>query len=513
MPRLLALEWDVKEARVAVARTRGKDVLVEQAFVVPLPQRDGAAASEAEIGAAIGTALSERGLSRMEALVAVGRASIELRFLTTPPAPEDELPDLVRFQALRQFTTLGDDWPLDFVPLAPNADGGHNVLAAAIAPDLINQLRQTTAAANITIGRLELRPFAAASLLKSQLDDGKCRMIVDLLQGEADLTVLLGAQVIFPRTVRLPTVADPEALARALLAEGRRTMIAAQNQLGGRKVDEVIIFGDGRHHSSLKQLLESELSLSVKLIDPFDSVEWADRLATRPEYPGTFAPLLGMLRATAGEMRPDLDFLHPRKKAAPPNRRRTYYLAGGAAAAVVLLGLAWIQMSLWGMDSDIKRLKKERDVQKKLAEKSRTPVENAEKLEQFAAGDVTWLDELALFSERFPRAEAAQVKDINWLMDAKAGGGRTTLKGLADKPGTITEIERSIRNADKKHTVQGTGAKEDPQAAPPRKWDFTEYVTVQRPEPGKNVREAAPAPAKDADAKSKATSKKSGGAP
>ena len=81
-------------------------------------------------------ALAEHGLSRIEALVAVGRASIELRFLSTPPAPEEELPDLVRFQAVRQFTTLGDDWPLDFVPLSPNADGGINVLAAAISPDL-----------------------------------------------------------------------------------------------------------------------------------------------------------------------------------------------------------------------------------------------------------------------------------------------------------------------------------------------------------------------------------------
>jgi Tfp pilus assembly PilM family ATPase len=277
--RLLALEWDLKEARVAVARTRGSGIVVEQAFAVPLPQKEGAAASEAEVGAAIGKVLSERGLSKMDALVAVGRASIELRFLTTPPAPEDELPELVRFQALRQFTTLGDEWPLDYVPLSPNADGGQNVLAAAISPDLIGQIRKTAAAASVEVEQLLLRPFAAASLLKGQFADGKCRMIVDLLQGEADMTVLLGPQVIFPRTVRLPTVTEPEALARVLLAEGRRTMIAAQNQLGGRKVEEVVIFGDGKHHSSLKELLEKELSLTVRLVDPFESVEWADRTA------------------------------------------------------------------------------------------------------------------------------------------------------------------------------------------------------------------------------------------
>lgn len=481
MPRLLALEWDQKEARVVVARVRTGELALEHAFVVPLQDREGAAVPEADVSATIGKALAERGLSRSEALVAVGRASIELRFLTTPPAPEDELPELVRFQALRQFTTLGDDWPLDFVPLSPNADGGSNVLAAAIAPELVVQIRQTCTAANVTVSRLVLRPFSAASLLKSQHGDGKCRMIVDLLRDEADLTVLIGPQVIFPRTVRLPAVTEPEALARVLLAEGRRTMIAAQNQLGGLKVEEVVIFGDGLHHSSLKQLLESELSLTVRLVDPFDSIAWADgSRGKKPEYPGTFAPLLGMLLDEAAEARPVIDFLHPRRKPEPPNRRRTYMIAGGAAAAIVLVGFLWMQMSLWSLDGKIQRLKTDRDNQKKLAERSQKPVENADKLERFAAADVAWLDELALVSQRLPPPEAVRID--NWNSRALKEGGATTLSGLADKPGTVIQIERSLRGSN--HTVFGTGAAEDTGASPPLRWRFKEDLTVRPVEEG-----------------------------
>src|SRR5437016_47093 len=322
MSRLIALEWDAKEARVAVGRTRGTTVAVEQAFVVPLPQREEGSTAEPEVGGILAKALAEQGISRCDALVAVGRANIELRFLSTPPVPEEELPEIVRFQALKQFTTLGDDWPLDFVPLSPNADGGMNVLAAAIAPDLVEQIRKSCSAAGITVSRLVLRPFAAASLLKDQLEDDQCRMIVDLLKDEADLTVLIGSQVIFPRTVRLPLVSEAEVLGRTLLAEGRRTMIAAQNQLGGRRVEEVIIFGDGQHHTALKQLLEKELSLPVQLIDPFERVEWADSRVKKPEFPGTFAPLLGMMLDEATAIAPVIDFLHPRKKKPPPDLRR-----------------------------------------------------------------------------------------------------------------------------------------------------------------------------------------------
>src|SRR4029078_2109697 len=111
-----------------------------------------------DVGGVLAKALAEHGLARSEAMVAVGRANIEVRFLATPPVPEDELREVVRFQAMRQFTTLGDDWPLDFVPLGPNADGGMNVLAAAIAPELLKQIQKDCTTVGITIGKLLLRP-------------------------------------------------------------------------------------------------------------------------------------------------------------------------------------------------------------------------------------------------------------------------------------------------------------------------------------------------------------------
>src|SRR4051794_24597364 len=161
MSRFVGLEWDAKEARVVIGRKRTSGVAVDHALVVPLPQREEGTTAEPDVGSVLARALADQGVARSEALVAVGRASIELRFLSTPPVPEDELPDVVRFQAMRQFTTLGDNWPLDFVPLGPNADGGMNVLAAAISPELLEQIRKDCSVAGITVSRLVLRPFAA----------------------------------------------------------------------------------------------------------------------------------------------------------------------------------------------------------------------------------------------------------------------------------------------------------------------------------------------------------------
>jgi Tfp pilus assembly PilM family ATPase len=507
MARLLALEWDAKEARAVIARTRGAAVAIEQAVTIPLPEREAGAAAghDAEVGRTLSKALAEYGISRSDTLVAVGRSSIELKFLSTPPAPPEELPDMVRFQAMRQFTSLGDDWPLDYVPLEPNADGGNNVLAAAISPELVEQIRQTTSAAGVHLQRLVLRPFAAASLLRGEAADGKCRMVVDLLKDEADLTVLIGPQVIFPRTVRLPPGAEPEILARVLLGEGRRTMIAAQNQLGGRRVEEVVIFGDGLHHSAVKQLLEKELSLPVTLIDPFDRIEWADPArAKRPEYPGTFAPLLGMLLDEAANQPHALDFLHPRKRPPKANRNRLYAIAGGAAAAVLLLGFGFIQWQLWSLDKQIRTLGQQRAQEEKAAKASIKPREDVAAIERFLKSDVTWLDELQNLSEQAPPAESLQVSVLNAQFEQKVGGGKITVEGVADKPETISQLEAAIRDESRK--IIPAGKELDNKLAGKLQWKFKEDVIIVPPEEAAAAQAAA---SRSAAGKSKGPVKKS----
>ena len=294
MPRYLALEWDAREARVAVARARGRDVVIEHAFTVDLLPRDaGQTFADVNVGEQIAAALAARNAGRCETLVAVGRASIELRRLSVPPAPPDELPDMVRFQALRQFTGIGEDWSLDFVPLDSGDPESFSVLAAAISPEMVEQIRATCRAGGLTPQRLVFRPFAAASLLRRR--DGTspqpCRLLVDLLADEADLTVVVDDQVVLVRTIRLPASDVAGAPSRALVGEIRRTLAAAHNQLRDRRVEKVILYGDGEEQAAQKSLIEQDLEQEVETFDPFSQMQLGDALrAHKPEHPGRFAP-------------------------------------------------------------------------------------------------------------------------------------------------------------------------------------------------------------------------------
>lgn len=489
MARLLALEWDAKEARVAVAQRRGKDVIVEQAFSVELAPRDpGQTFADTNVGERVASALAARRVSRAETLVAVGRASIELRLLTIPPAPAAELPEMVRFQALRQFSALGEDWPLDFVPLQHSEETGSKVLAATISPDLVTQIRQTCDAAGLTPRRLVLRPFAAASLLRRRDSDGRCRLMVDMLTDEADLTVLVDQNVAFLRTVRL-SVSGGEELNRALLAEIRRTMVAAQNQLGGRRVEQIVLFGDGKSHEGLLSQLEQNLSVDVEFFNPFSGLRLHSSLASADlDNPGRFAPLLGMLIDEAAGTPHAIDFLHPRRKPTPPNVRRRNIMIGAGVGALLLLlfGIVWVQVA--SLDRKIDDLTEQKTKLESTVKAANERLRDVGEIDQWARSDITWLEELHDLSVKFPPAEEAIITQLT-ILTQPTGDGRMLFDGAVRETSTIAQLEESLR--DPRHEVRGEGGQPE-QSLKGYNWQFKESVTVK---PADDARESVPAAA------------------
>ena len=86
---------------------------------------------------------SRAGLSAQSLWVVLPREDVVLRHLELPQAPDDELPDLVRFQASGRSTVPIDQLNLDFIPLPADARReGRDVLAATIPKTLTEQVRK-----------------------------------------------------------------------------------------------------------------------------------------------------------------------------------------------------------------------------------------------------------------------------------------------------------------------------------------------------------------------------------
>lgn len=471
MPRYVALEWDSSEARLAVARVRSGHVDLEHALTVPLSPGDTRTA--ADLGKKIHDALSEIGVNGGEALVAVGRANIELRFLNVPPVPPEELPDLVRFQASRQFSQPIEEGLLDFAPLASSGSPPTSVLAAAITPELLKTIRDVCQAARLTPKHLMLRPFAADSLVTHRLEAESCVLTVDRLAEEVDLTVVLGGQAVFPRSVRVGNYGTPEDQASTIVSEMRRTIAAAQNQIAGHPVQSVLIFGQEAESKALAEAIRRELSLSVEFVDPFASVNAAQVLGDgTTASAGRFAPLIGALVDESRGKRHEIDFLSPRRRPEPPNRKRFYIALGSAVAATLLILCGMVYWHLSSLESEIRALQSESQELDKTLKAAKPKVDQATLIDDYAAGQIQWLDELRELAIDLPAGDKVILDE---LIATTGANPKIVIRGGAKAQTDVPELEAKLR--DERHRVSGLGT-EQVEKNKPYVFSFTETVEI-----------------------------------
>ena len=271
MPHV-ALNWDSHSIRLAVAsggKTGVGRVRFDRAVTVMLsgsgqnheiPQE----LSTSKLADKLSAILERYGISRGDATVVLARSDVEMRELVLPTVPAEELPDLVRFQARNHFTSFQDDWLLDFVPIA-DTDKGCTVLAMAISGQQARKIRETVELAGLRLRHVVvLRPFAAAELLRSHQPETNCRVILEPLWRQADISIVRNDFVVLTRTVRVPDTYSDEQFDAWLPDEIKRTIAAASNQTAAETVSEIVVCGGESQHKKLRD------ELTVKFQIPGD---------------------------------------------------------------------------------------------------------------------------------------------------------------------------------------------------------------------------------------------------
>ena len=480
MARLLALEWDAREARLAAGHTAGREVIVEAAWSVDW--HDLSEPTDAvERSARLAASLTQRGLERGDWLVAVPRGRAELRVLQTPPVPDDELPDLVRFQALRQFSSLSEDGLLDFVKLDAGQRSQSRVLAATIPPAVLAEIQARADACHATPQRIALRPFASASLFHRHAADERNRILVELLVEEADVTVVIGGQTVLVRSVRLPA----QDRAASLGVQIRRTIAAAQNQFEDQAFEAMTLVGDAGQLDAMREGLSQQLNIEVDVFDPFDAVRLAPSLQSAlPNHRDRYAALLGMLRDEAEGRPPAMDFLNPRRRAHDANQQVRYATFGTLALACVVLVAAMIWMHLRSYDVRLAALRQQIQELDERIEGVRQLQANVQQVDRFVEGDINWLDELYLISDRLPPPDDALVGSASFNT-IPSGGGQILLEGFVRDRSLIRDMEIALR--DEQRQVRGSGAQQDDRRSQ-HPWQFKETITVLPPDLDELVR-------------------------
>ncbi|MFO7904104.1 MAG: hypothetical protein R6U98_15680, partial [Pirellulaceae bacterium] len=282
--------------------------------------------------------LQQLGLRRVELVVAVGRGSVDVVPLHTPPASDAELPTLVSNQVMRDAGEIAESGVVDFTAVPAIGDEPRTGFAFCVEAGEMQRVMAEAAKASLKPAEIVYRPLASITLLRRVVPQSRRTMIlVTRHNREADISIVRGGSIVYTRTARLGETPNIGDIASQLAMEVRRSLAAA-SLTPDEEEQHLYMFGALEETEQLVQELAEELSLPASLLDPL-RVERVE--GSTPDAVGRLAPLLGMVYDHYGHTHA-VDFLHPKKPAAPPNPWRRF---GGYAAAVIVLlavgGYTW----------------------------------------------------------------------------------------------------------------------------------------------------------------------------
>lgn len=470
----LAFQWSAEELQWVLAKRAGESITVIAADSECLA--DGASAEV--LARHLQSVLSAHGVRRASAIVVLGRSHVDLLPLELPQATDDELPALVEFQAGQALPETAADGMLDFVPLYGDGNGCRKALACVMKKQTSDFIESVCRECRLQVRMIGVRPLSVASFLERMPASNSPIVVITPFVTEADLTIYYQNRLAIARTVRLPS-ATPHEQGTALAAEIRRSMVT-MSVVPDEEGDscEVHMFGSTEHPPELQSTLDEALQTTIQMFDPFSVVEHQPHSLESnwpPDSSGTFAPLVGMLKLEQCTGL-QVDFLHPRRPPVPANPRRRY--AAYAVAIAALIGLAswFVYQGAAEQQEEIADLTRQIDSITSRADKLASKQEVVAAVAQWQQDDITWLDELNDFTERFPAPDQAYVQRLSLSTDGR-DAGIIELQIRVQDPAHLESFETRLR--DRFHSIQSKRVAEQEHGGE-FGWQFESTIIVRK---------------------------------
>ena len=122
MPDFLALTRESDQLCGLEAHVSGDKVRVKKCLCLRLPEQTDAPQEPGEVGRWLKEELTRAGVTAKQLLMTLPRENAVVRQLELPNTPDDELADLVRYQAAAKSSMSLDRLLLDFLPLPSRGD-------------------------------------------------------------------------------------------------------------------------------------------------------------------------------------------------------------------------------------------------------------------------------------------------------------------------------------------------------------------------------------------------------
>lgn len=460
MSDFIAIHWE-KRQLCGLEADVGKDrVRIKRCLQLAWPDDMDPSEQPEKAGEWLRTELRAAGVISKQALVTLPRDETVVRHLELPDAPDDELPDLVRFQAAAKSAVSIDRLCLDYLPLPRRDDGtGRDVLMASIPKDVSESLQSLFTAAGLELVSLSITPTATAETVagvgaETASDKDEACLLIARHEQRVEISVLKNRHLLFSHSTQLMADTDDGQHTQAIMAQVSRSMVAVQNLLADLKIGSVCLVGVEEDYRGLAGALHERLGCEVKVVDPLSV---PDVRLHAPDVPGErvrYAGPVGMLLAQTAPRVEKIDFLNPRRPVIQADRRKWYIAA--AVAGVLLVGstafgmrhlqIKDLDQTLDTKDKDLEQLKEQLEIAK-------PNLAAASSVEEWVDTNIQWLDHANALAETMRGTERFYISSLSVHPGKGDNRGAMSASGVAKSRTDVETLNSELMKRDS-YTVQ-----------------------------------------------------------
>jgi hypothetical protein len=455
MATWVAITWEQGRFLFLSASTSGKAVTFEHAAELDDPKQ-------------LDEPIARLRLAKAETIVILNRSDVEVRPMVFPPVPLDELPDLVKFQAGKEFNHYDPNAPVDFFvtnkldnvsrstlfPAVKASDSASapdgapkHLLASTLRLQVFQKIKSFCDEHNLVLRHIVLRPCTTVALWRQSGNSlpNRSTLLVELDKNEAAQTVVFQEEPVFmrsPKIVRPQDVSVPDFAAR-IIAELKRTRIAVRNEIQGIDVDEVVLCGSGARFESLAEQLTKGLETSVRLFDPLKAKDLTMTVKAA-DANERYAALFGAIQQVVRKEIFQIDFLNPKKREEDTSKRNLFTAVAAAVFLLVLTLFGYVVNERMSLQKKVKGLEQRFSI---LQKTEGTVVEQKKQLDEvdkWLADDVDWFQQLGWLSEKALPSQDMMIRSLEF---ASANKGTIRFTALLRDQSLVSQMEEGFRDS------------------------------------------------------------------
>ena len=432
----------------------------------------------------LSSAVSAAGVSARQAFVVLSQQDVVTRWLELPAVPDEELPEVVRWQAGTKSTLPVDQLIVDYLPLPVAEDAEtRSVLLATVARETVDEISR-----ELSVAGLELSGVGVGSLALTDLGlrvagghDTSDGLVIAADGNQLEVTVHQQGLTILTHSASLSNESDPVRTAGQAIS---RALFAASNSVSDLKLESAVLLGslgDDLAEVVRGRLVRGEGEPRVDVVSLTDSPMVNFEKAPEEDLAGSpaLAAAVGGLLMAAGEVAERVDFLDPHRPPPPPRRVSNQMLVRVAIGVLLLVGLVYAVRVIGSRElvADIAKLEaqiaKEKETffgTRDTASQGKLPSTTA--VHRWQAGRVQWLDQLHELSPLIGESDDLILTEVDLSQDVRKGLGRITVTGLTNDPDPVTRVTSRIRDH-KNYNVRPSSFDQNKDRQAEYKWRFS----------------------------------------